>query len=139
MCYKLGDAPTQYALEGAVEMAGASIEWAKSVGLVKSSSEIEAEARSVSDCGDVYFVPAFQGIFAPHWRDDARGLLIGMSLNTTRGHLMRALLEAPALRTAEVVESMALDANQSIDKMVVDGGMTVNNLLMQIQSDYTNA
>jgi len=119
-------------------MAGASIEWCKSVGLVKSSSEIEAEALTVSDCGDVYFVPAFQGIFAPHWRDDARGLLIGMSLNTNRGHLMRALLEAPCLRTSEVVESMAKDANQPIDQMVVDGGMTVNNLLMQIQSDFAN-
>ena len=133
MCYKLSDddKDTYYALEGAVEMAGASIEWAKSVGLVKKASEIEAEARSVPDCGDVYFVPAFQGIFAPHWRDDARGLLIGMSLNTERGHLMRALLEAPCLRSAEVIDSMAKDANQPVKKMVVDGGMTVNDLLMQ--------
>ena len=81
-----------------MEIAGASIEWAKSVGLAGTASEIEAEALTVKDCGDVYFVPAFQGIFAPHWRDDARSLMIGMSLNTERGHMMRALLEAPCLR-----------------------------------------
>ena len=80
-------------------MAGAAIEWATKVGIVKKASEMEAEARTVDDCGDVYFVPAFQGIFSPHWRDDARGLLIGMSLNTERGHLMRALLEAPPLQS----------------------------------------
>jgi glycerol kinase len=93
---------------------------------------IEAEALSVEDCGDVYFVPAFQGIFSPYWRDDARGLLIGMSLNTSRGHLMRALLEAPCLRSTEVVKAMEKDAQMPIKRMVVDGGMTVNDTLMQI-------
>jgi glycerol kinase len=139
MCYKLGDNDTQYALEGGVEMAGAAIEWATKVGIVKKASEMEAEALTVDDCGDVYFVPAFQGIFAPHWNADARGLMIGMSLNTERGHLMRALLEAPCLRSAEVVEAMSKDANCKIERMVVDGGMTVNNLLMQMQSDFTDA
>ena len=91
---------------------------------------IEKEALSVDDCGDVYFVPAFGGLLSPHYRDDARGLLIGMSLNTTRGHLMRALIESPCLRTAEVVEAMSQDAGQQINSMAVDGGMTVNNLLM---------
>lgn len=97
------------------------------------------EALTVEDCGDVYFVPAFGGILSPHYRDDARSLIIGMSHNTERGHLMRALLEAPCLRSAEVVEAMAKDSNQTIDKMVVDGGMTVNDLLMQIQADFINA
>ncbi len=94
---------------------------------------------TVEDCGDVYFVPAFQGIFSPYWREDARGLLIGMSLNTNRGHLMRALLEAPCLRTTEVVNAMIKDSKIPIKSMVVDGGMTVNNTLLQIQSDFMNA
>jgi len=106
------------------------VQWAKSVGLVTNVADIEPDARSVEDCGDVYFVPAFQGIFAPYWRDDARGLLIGMSMNTSKGHLMRALLEAPCLRTAEVIRAMAADTQKPILKMSVDGGMTVNNLLM---------
>lgn len=92
--------------------------------------KIEEEALSVKDCGDVYFVPAFQGIFSPYWREDARGLLIGMSLNTNRGHLMRALLEAPCLRTTEVVLAMVKDSKIPIKSMAVDGGMTVNNTLL---------
>ena len=120
-------------------MAGAAIKWAKSVGLVTQESLISEEAKTVQDCGDVYFVPAFSGLLSPHYRDDARGLLIGMSLNTTRGHLMRALLEAPCLRTAEVVEAMSQDAGQKVTSMAVDGGMTVNDLLMQIQADLIDA
>ena len=130
VCYRL-DGKTQYAFEGAVETAGAAVKWAKSVGMVQDESKIEEEALSVEDCGDVYFVPAFGGLLTPHYRDDARGLLIGMSLNTTRGHLMRALLESPCLRTAEVVEAMSQDAGQAINSMAVDGGMTINNLMMQ--------
>ena len=130
MCYRL-DGKTQYAFEGAVEVAGAAVKWAKSVGLVIDEKKIMEEALSVDDCGDVYFVPAFGGLLSPHYRDDARGLLIGMSLNTRRGHLMRALLEAPCLRTAEVVEAMASDAGRDhISSMAVDGGMTVNDLMM---------
>lgn len=91
---------------------------------------ISDEALTVDDSGDVYFVPAFQGIFSPYWRDDARGLLIGMSLNTKRGHIMRALLEGPCFRSTEVVEAMVKDSKHTITSMVVDGGMTVNNLLM---------
>ena len=93
-----------------MEVAGAAVNWAKSVGLVLDDNNIESEALSVDDCGDVYFVPAFGGLLTPHYRDDARGLLIGMSLNTTRGHLMRALIESPCLRAAEVVEAMASDS-----------------------------
>lgn len=94
-------------MEGAVEIAGAAVQWAKSVGLICSAGELEGLANSVQDCGDVYFVPAFNGIFSPYWRDDARGLLIGISMNTNKGHLSRALLEAPCLRTKEVIDSMA--------------------------------
>ena len=126
-------------MEGAVEVAGAAVKWAKSVGLVIDESRIMDEALTVDDCGDVYFVPAFGGLLSPHYRDDARGLLIGMSLNTTRGHLMRALIESPCLRTAEVVEAMGQDAGQQINSMVVDGGMTVNNLLLQTQADLIDA
>jgi len=109
------------------------------VGLVIDEKLITDEALSVPDCGDVYFVPAFGGLFTPHYRDDARGLLIGMSLNTTRGHLMRALLEAPCLRTAEVVEAMEKDSGTKVESMAVDGGMTVNNLMMQTQADLIDA
>ena len=130
LCYKIGD-KTQYALEGAVEIAGAAIHWAKGVGIFNDPKEMEPLASSVEDCGDIYFVPAFQGIFSPYWRDDARGLWIGLGSNTKRGHLSRSMLEAPCLRTCEVVESMTKDSGKRVTKMSVDGGMTVNNLMMQ--------
>lgn len=130
VCYRL-DGKTQYALEGAVETAGAAIKWAKSVDLVKDERLISEEALTVDDCGDVYFVPSFGGLLSPHYSTDARSLLIGMSFNTTRGHLMRALLEGPCLRTAEVVQAMSQDAGRPINAMAVDGGMTVNDLMMQ--------
>ena len=91
----------------------------------------------MKDCGDLYFVPAFNGLFSPYWRDDARGLLIGLNLNTQRGHIARAILEAPCLRTKEVVEAMAKDAGYQVKKMNVDGGMTVNNFMLQQQADFT--
>ena len=105
--------------------------WLKGIGLIKSASEVETCAARVKDSGDVYFVPAFNGIFSPYWRDDARGLIIGIGINTKSGHLARALLEAPCLRTKEVVEAMAKDAGHSIKKMNVDGGMSVNNFMLQ--------
>lgn len=138
MCYKIGD-NTQYALEGAVEIAGAAIHWAKSVGFINSPKELEALALTVEDCGDVYFVPAFQGIFSPYWRDDARGVWIGFGSNTQKGHLVRSMLEAPCLRTCEVVESMSKDSGKRVTKMSVDGGMTVNNFMMQQQADFMDA
>jgi len=138
MCYKIGD-NTQYALEGAVEIAGAAIQWAKQVGFIQSPKELEPLASSVEDCGDVYFVPAFQGIFSPYWRDDARGTWIGFGTNTTKAHLARSMLEAPCLRTCEVVESMMKDSGKRVTKMSVDGGMTVNNFMMQLQADFLNA
>lgn len=131
MCYKIGD-ETCWALEGAVEIAGAAISWAKSVGFIQSPAELEPLAKSVDDCGDVYFVPAFQGIFSPYWRDDARGLWIGLGSNTQRGHMARSMLEAPCLRTCEVVDCMAKDSGKAVTKMSVDGGMTVNNYMMQM-------
>jgi len=100
---------TYYALEGAVEIAGAALQWAKSVNIIDGFLDIDEHALSVKDCGDVYFVPAFNGIFSPYWRDDARGLIIGIGVNTKKGHLVRAMLEAPCLRTKEVVEAMQKD------------------------------
>ena len=138
LCYNIGDKP-QYALEGAVEVAGAAIQWAKSVGFIQSPKELEPLAKSVDDCGDVYFVPAFQGLFSPYWADDARGLWIGLGSNTQKGHLARSLLEAPCLRTCEVVDSMTKDSGKRVTKMSVDGGMTANNYMMQMQADYMDA
>jgi glycerol kinase len=106
---------------------------------VNDVKKLEAEALTVKDSGDVYFVPAFQGIFSPHWRGDARAIMIGMSLNTERGHLMRALIEGPLYRSTEIVHAMAKDIGVPIESMVVDGGMTVNNLMMQTQADLMNA
>lgn len=138
MCYKIGD-NTQYALEGAVEIAGAAIQWNKKVGFIESPKDLEPLALSVEDCGDVYFVPAFQGIFSPYWRDDARGLWIGFGSNTEKGHLARSILEAPCLRTCEVVEAMRKDSGKRVEKMSVDGGMTANNFLLQTQADFLDA
>ena len=138
MCYKIGD-NVQYALEGAVEIAGAAISWSKSVGFIENPKDLEALALTVDDCGDVYFVPAFQGIFSPYWRDDARGLWIGFGSNTQKGHLVRSMLEAPCLRTCEVVEAMSKDSGKRVTKMSVDGGMTVNNFMMQTQADFMDA
>ena len=93
----------------------------------------------MDDCGDVYFVPAFQGIFSPYWRDDARGLWIGFGSNTQKGHLVRSMLEAPCLRTCEVCEAMSKDSGKRVTKMSVDGGMTANNFMMQVQADFMDA
>ena len=99
--------------------------------MINSAGELESLASSVTDCGDVYFVPSFNGIFSPYWRDDARGLLIGLSMNTSKGHLARALLEAPCLRTKEVLDSMSQDASSiQLSRINVDGGMSVNNFML---------
>lgn len=132
MCYNIDGTP-QYALEGAVEIAGASIEWARDVGFIPQDlSLLEPTASSVEDCGDVYFVPAFQGIFSPYWREDARGTWIGFGSNTTKAHMQRSLLEAPCLRTCDVIEAMAKDSGKAVTAMSVDGGMTKNNFMMQM-------
>ena len=136
VCYKFGDSPAVYALEGSVAVTGSAIQWLRDqVGIIKSSSEIEALASSVEDNGGVYFVPAFSGLFAPHWRSDARGVIVGLSRASTKAHLARAALEAIAYQTRDVLDAMSADSKVALTSMRVDGGATANNLLMQIQSD----
>jgi len=136
VCYKFGDTPAVYALEGSVAVTGSAIQWLRDqLGIITSSSEIEALASSVSDNGGVYFVPAFSGLFAPYWRSDARGVIVGLSRATTKAHLARAALEAIAYQTRDVLDAMSADSKVPLTSMRVDGGATANNLLMQIQSD----
>ena len=136
VCYKFGDSPAVYALEGSVAVTGAAIQWLRDqLEIIKSSAEIEALANSVSDNGGVYFVPAFSGLFAPHWRSDARGVIVGLSRASTKAHLARAALEAIAYQTRDVLDAMSADSKVALKSMRVDGGATANNLLMQIQSD----
>ena len=130
-----GEAPV-YALEGSIAVAGALVQWLRDgLGLIGSSAEVEALARSVDDNGDVYLVPAFSGLFAPHWRSDARGLLMGLTGFSTRGHVARAALESTAFQTREVLDAMRADSGVELTSLRVDGGMVVNELLMQFQAD----
>ncbi|MGW4207341.1 glycerol kinase GlpK [Lentzea sp. NPDC004789] len=134
--YKIGDQPAAYALEGAVAVTGALVQWFRDkVGLISSAAEIETLARTVDDNGGAYFVPAFSGLFAPHWRSDARGVIAGLTGYISRGHLARAVLEASAWQTREVVDAMNADSGVDLTTLRVDGGMTANNLLMQFLSD----
>ena len=134
--WKLGCAPTQYALEGSVFIAGAVVQWLRDqMGFIKSASEIEALAREVPDSGGVWFVPAFVGLGAPYWDPDARGMLIGLTRGTTRAHIARAALEAIAFQSAEVLTAMAKDATRPVRELRVDGGAARNDLLMQMQAD----
>eukprot|EP00927_Polykrikos_kofoidii_P016097 TRINITY_DN17226_c0_g1_i1.p1 TRINITY_DN17226_c0_g1~~TRINITY_DN17226_c0_g1_i1.p1 ORF type:complete len:634 (+),score=106.94 TRINITY_DN17226_c0_g1_i1:81-1982(+) len=135
--FKLGpDEPTTFAIEGSVACAGRSVQWLRdTMGIIKCSSEIEALAASVQDTGGVTLVPAFAGLFAPHWRDDARAAIVGMTYFTGKAHICRAALEATAFQTVDIIEAMERDTGIKPVCMRVDGGMTVNNLLMQIQAD----
>jgi glycerol kinase len=134
--YKLGDEPATYALEGSMAVTGALVQWFRdNLGLIGSAPEIETLARSVDDNGGCYFVPAFSGLFAPHWRSDARGVIAGLTGYIQKGHLARAVLEATAWQTREVVESMNTDYGVQLAALRVDGGMTANNLLMQFLAD----
>jgi glycerol kinase len=136
VCYKIGDSPAVYALEGSVAVTGSAIQWLRDqLGIIKSSSEIEALASSVEENDGVYFVPAFSGLFAPYWRSDARGVIVGLSRASTKAHLARAALEAIAYQTRDVLDAMSADSKVPLTSMRVDGGATANNLLMQIQSD----
>ena len=136
LCYKFGDSPAVYALEGSVAVTGSAIQWLRDqLEIITSSSEIEALASSVTDNGGVYLVPAFSGLFAPYWRSDARGVIVGLSRATTKAHLARAALEAIAYQTRDVLDAMSADSKVPLTSMRVDGGATANNLLMQIQSD----
>jgi glycerol kinase len=133
---KLGDAPATYALEGSVAIAGALVQWLRdNLGLIRSSADIEALAASVPDNGDVYFVPAFSGLYAPHWRADARGIIAGLTRFASAGHIARAALEATAYQTMEVVRAMEQDSGVALRSLRVDGGMVVNQTLMRFQAD----
>jgi glycerol kinase len=134
--YKIGDAPPTYALEGSIAVTGALVQWFRdNLDVIGSAPEIETLARTVEDNGGCYFVPAFAGLFAPHWRSDARGVIAGLTGYITKGHLARAVLEATAWQTREVVEAMNTDAGVDLSTLKVDGGMTANNLLMQFLAD----
>jgi glycerol kinase len=136
VCYALPDTDPVYALEGSIAVTGSLVQWLRdNLGLIGSADEIEALARSVEDNGGAYFVPAFSGLFAPHWRPDARGAIVGLTRFINRGHLARAALEATAFQTREVVEAMNADSGVALTSLKVDGGMVVNELLMQFQAD----
>lgn len=136
VAYQIGDAPARYALEGSVAVAGSLVQWLRdNLGLIRSSSEIEALAASGADNGGVYIVPAFAGLFAPHWRSDARGVIAGLTGYANRAHLARAALEAVAYQTADLMDAFRADAAIDMRPMRVDGGMVGNDLLMQIQAD----
>jgi glycerol kinase len=133
---RVGPEPPTYALEGSIAVTGALVQWFRdNLGVIDSAPEIETLARTVEDNGGCYFVPAFSGLFAPHWRGDARGVIAGLTSYITKGHLARAVLEATAWQTLEVVEAMNGDAGMDISMLRVDGGMTANNLLMQFLAD----
>ena len=136
LCCRVGAEPPTYALEGSIAVTGALVQWFRdNLELIGSAAEIETLARTVEDNGGCYFVPAFSGLFAPHWRSDARGVIAGLTGYITKGHLARAVLEATAWQTREVVEAMISDAGMSLRALRVDGGMTANNLLMQFLAD----
>ena len=134
--YKIGSAPAVYCLEGSIAIAGALVQWLRdNLQLISSSSDIEPLARSVADNGGMYIVPAFSGLFAPYWRSDARGVMVGLTQFINRGHIARAVLEATAFQTREVVDAMETDSGVRLTTLKVDGGMVKNDLLMQFQAD----
>jgi glycerol kinase len=136
VAYALGSGSPVYALEGSIAIAGALVQWLRdNLGLIQQSGDIESLALAVQDNGGVYFVPAFSGLFAPYWRSDARGAILGMTAFTNKGHIARAALEATAFQTREVLEAMANDSQVALTTLKVDGGMVVNDLLMQFQAD----
>jgi glycerol kinase len=134
--YKLGKEPACYALEGSVAIAGALVQWLRdNLGLIRSSPEIESLAGTVDDNGGIYIVPAFSGLYAPYWKSSARGVIAGLTRYANKAHLARAVLEAVAFQTREVVEAMEQDSGIELTVLRVDGGMAGNNLLMQFQAD----
>jgi glycerol kinase len=139
VAYKLGQEPARYALEGSVAIAGALVQWLRdNFGLIKTSAEVEDLARTVEDNGGVYMVPAFSGLYAPYWKEYARGVIAGLTRYANKGHLARAALEAVAFQTREVVEAMEQDSGIRLEELRVDGGMAGNDLLMQFQADILN-
>jgi glycerol kinase len=136
VCYKFGDAAPVYALEGSIAVTGSAVQWLRDqLHIINSAAESESLAARVDDNGGVYFVPAFSGLFAPYWRSDARGAIVGLSRFNTDAHIARATLESICYQTRDVVDAMAQDSGVTLDVLKVDGGITVNNLCMQIQAD----
>jgi glycerol kinase len=135
-CYKIGDEDAVYALEGSIAVTGSLVQWLRdNLKIIDSAPQVEELARAVEDNGGLYFVPAFSGLFAPYWRDDARGVMVGMTRYVNRNHVARAALEATAFQTREVAEAMEVDSGVKLKALKVDGGMVANDLLMQFQSD----
>ncbi|MCB0076440.1 MAG: glycerol kinase GlpK [Anaerolineales bacterium] len=135
-CYKMGDNPAIYALEGSIAVTGSAVQWLRDqLGIIRSAPEIERLANEVEDSGGMYFVPAFSGLFAPYWRSDARGVVVGMSRYNTKSHLARATLEAICYQTKDVLNAMVEDSGVELTELKVDGGATANNTLMQMQAD----
>jgi len=136
VCYKIGDNAAIYALEGSIAVTGSLVQWIRdNLGIIGSAPEIEDLAKTVDDNGGAYFVPAFSGLFAPYWRADARGALVGLTRYVNKGHLARAVLEATAFQTREVLDAMNADSGVPLKELKVDGGMVVNETLMQFQAD----
>jgi len=137
--FKIGNQPAVYCLEGSIAIAGALVQWLRdNLKLIERSSDIEPLARTVENNGGIYFVPAFSGLFAPHWRSDARGVIVGLTRFINRGHIARAVLEATAYQTREVLDAMEQDSGKKLTSLKVDGGMVINDLLMQFQADMLN-
>lgn len=136
LCYKFGEQPAVYALEGSIAIAGALVQWLRdNLNLIEAASDVEALARTVEDNGGIYFVPAFSGLYAPYWKDSARGAIVGMTRYVNKGHFARATLEATAYQTREVLDAMRADSGVTLTTLKVDGGMVYNELLMQFQAD----
>ncbi|MEJ3747987.1 glycerol kinase GlpK [Actinomycetes bacterium KLBMP 9797] len=136
VCYKFGDEPAVYALEGSIAVTGSAVQWLRDqLGIISGAAQSEALAAQVEDNGGVYFVPAFSGLFAPYWRSDARGAIVGLSRYNTNAHLARATLEAICYQSRDVTEAMAKDSGVHLDVLKVDGGVTANRLCMQLQAD----
>ncbi|MFJ6278630.1 glycerol kinase GlpK [Arthrobacter subterraneus] len=136
VCYKLGDARPVYALEGAIAVTGSLIQWLRdNLGIINSAPEVEQLAKTVEDNGGVYIVPAFSGLFAPYWRSDARGAIVGLTRFVNKGHIARAALEATAFQTREVLDAANADSGVNMEDLRVDGGMVANDALMQFQAD----
>jgi glycerol kinase len=136
LAYKIGDQPAVYALEGSIAITGALVQWLRdNLGMISSSADVEALAKTVDDNGGVYFVPAFSGLFAPYWKSDARGVIAGLTRYVNKGHIARAVLEATAWQTREVLDAMNADSGVPLTALKVDGGMVYNDTLMQFQAD----
>jgi glycerol kinase len=134
--YKIGNQKAVYALEGSIAITGALVQWLRdNLGLIQKSADVEALANTVEDNGGIYFVPAFSGLFAPYWKSDARGAVVGMTRYVNKGHIARAALEATAFQTREVLDAMNKDSGVKLKALKVDGGMVFNDTLMQFQSD----